>query len=96
MIHDVVSAEYQGGYRIELTFDDGKKGVVDFTKYLSMGGVFVRFLDLDFFRHFQVHKELGVLVWEGGIDIAPESLYAEATGSPLPEWMVADESVLHV
>jgi hypothetical protein len=94
MIHDVVAAEYQGGYRIELTFDDGKKGVVDFTKYLKMGGVFERFRDPDFFRRFQVHTELGVLVWEGGIDIAPESLYAEATGSPLPEWMVADEPAL--
>jgi len=28
-----------------------------------------------------------VLIWEDEIDIAPETLYAEATGSPLPNWM---------
>ena len=26
MLHDVVSAIYQGGYRIELEFDDGQCG----------------------------------------------------------------------
>jgi hypothetical protein len=29
MLHDVVSASYKGGYRIEITFDDGKAGVVE-------------------------------------------------------------------
>ena len=87
MIHDVVSASYLGGYRIEITFDDGKKGVVDFSKYLERGGVFDRFRDLDFFRGFHVNQELGVLTWEDGIDVAPETLYAEATGTPLPDWV---------
>jgi len=35
MIHDVVSAIYKGEYKIEATFDDGKKGVVAFQKYLD-------------------------------------------------------------
>lgn len=30
MIHDVIAATYRGGYRIELEFDDGERGVVDF------------------------------------------------------------------
>jgi hypothetical protein len=38
MIHDVVSATYKGGYRIELTFDNGEHGVVDFSPYLQRGG----------------------------------------------------------
>ena len=37
MIHDVVSATYQGSYRIEITFDDGKRGIVDFTRISSVG-----------------------------------------------------------
>ena len=86
MIHDVVSAVYQGGYKIEVTFDDGKKGIVDFAKYLKRGGVFERFRDMDFFRSFAINKELGVLAWRNEIDIAPETLYAEATGTPLPDW----------
>ena len=91
MLHDVVSAEHKGDYRIELTFDDGKKGIVDFTKYLELGGVFDRFRDPEFFKRFRVDEELGVLTWEGDLDIAPETLYADATGSPLPDWMTPDE-----
>ena len=87
MIHDVVSATYGGDHRIEVAFDDGQRGVVDFSKYAERGGVFERFRDMDFFRSFQINRELGVLTWGDEIDIAPETLYAEATGTPLPEWM---------
>jgi hypothetical protein len=90
MIHDVVSATYQGSYRIELTFDDGKRGIVDFTPYLKRGGVFKRFRDLTFFREFRVNEEFGTLTWGDEIDIAPETLYAKATGAPLPDWMTKD------
>jgi len=92
MIHDVVKAEYKGDYRIELTFDDGRKGVVDFSRYLKKGGVFERFRDSNFFKDFKVDQELGTLTWEGEIDIAPETLYADATNTPLPDWMIPDES----
>ena len=91
MIHDVVSATYKGEYRIELEFDDGKRGVVDFSKYPDRGGVFERFKDMDFFRGFSVNEELGVLTWGNEVDVAPETLYAEATGSGLPSWMEIDE-----
>ncbi len=87
MIHDVVSASYQGEYKIEITFDDGKRGVVDFSKYLHKGGVFDRFKDIGFFRNFKINEELGVLTWNNEIDVAPETLYAEATRAPLPNWM---------
>ena len=87
MIHDVVSAVYREGYKVEVTFDDGKKGIVDFVKYLRRGGVFERFKDMDFFRSFTINKELGTLTWQNEIDIAPETLYADATGSPLPHWV---------
>jgi hypothetical protein len=87
MIHDVVSAVYRGRHKVEVTFDDGKKGVVDFVKYLRRGGVFERFKDIDFFRSFTINKELGTLPWQNEIDIAPETLYADATGSVLPDWV---------
>jgi hypothetical protein len=91
MIHDVVSAVHKGGYKIEVTFDDGKSGVVDLSPYIERGGIFERLRDQDFFRNFEVNEELGVLTWNGEIDIAPETLYAEATGSPLPDWMTEQE-----
>lgn len=94
MIHDVVTAKYLGEYRIELTFDDGKGGVIDFADYRNLGGVFERFRDLEYFRNFKVDPELGVLTWEGGVDVAPETLYAEATGSPLPDWMTPTDDTV--
>ncbi len=90
MLHDVVSAVYRGGYLIELEFDDGQRGVVDFERYLERRGVFERFRDVEFFRSFTVNKELGVLTWGDEIDIAPETLYAEATGTDLPTWTNPD------
>jgi hypothetical protein len=93
MLRDVVSAKYKGGYRIEITFDDGERGVVDFSPYLQRGGVFLRFRDVSFFREFRVDLELGTLTWAGEIDIAPERLYALATGSPLPDWTTPEEVV---
>jgi hypothetical protein len=92
MLRDVVSANYKGGYKIEVTFEDGASGIVDFSKYLSEGGVFKKFKDMEFFRKFKIHDELGVLTWGDEIDIAPETLYAEATNSPLPDWMDSQQN----
>ena len=93
MLRDVVSASYKDGYQIELTFDNGESGVIDFSAYLQRGGVFQRFRDLSFFRDFRVDPELGALTWADEIDIAPETLYAQATGSGLPEWMSLEEAL---
>jgi hypothetical protein len=87
MPYDVVSAVYLGNYRIEIEFDNGERGTVDFAMYLDRPGVFNRFRDLEFFRSFSINRELGVLTWGDEIDIAPETLYSRATGTPLPEWM---------
>jgi hypothetical protein len=87
MMHDLVFAYYKGGYKIEVRFDDGKGGVVDFSRYLDKGGVFDRFKDINFFKNFKINEELGVLTWHDDIDIAPETLYAQATGTALPTWM---------
>ncbi len=92
MAPDVVSATYKGKYKIEITFEDGKKGIVDFSKYLNKGGVFERFKDINFFKSFKVNLELGVLSWGDEVDVAPETLYSEATGMSLPNWMKEDEA----
>jgi len=92
MYKDVVSAHYREGYKIEVIFEDGAKGTIDFTKYLSKGGVFDKFKDIEYFKSFQINDELGVLTWENEVDIAPETLYAEATGDQLPNWMDSQET----
>jgi hypothetical protein len=93
MYIDIISARYVNGYKIELTFENGKSGVVDFTKFISKGGVFSRLSDLDFFNRFHVNEELGVITWEDEIDVAPEVLYSEATGEPLPHWMQSEHEM---
>ena len=40
MTPDVVAARYINDYRLELVFEDGKNGIVDFYKFLDKGGVF--------------------------------------------------------
>ena len=94
MLKDVVSVDYKGGYKVEVTFEDGATGIVDFSKYLNKGGVFEKFKDIEFFKNFSINKELGVLTWgDGEVDIAPETLYAEATNSTLPDWMTPKDSL---
>ncbi|WP_373501817.1 DUF2442 domain-containing protein [Desulfococcus sp.] len=87
MIPDVISARYIEGYKIEVRFDDGRMGIVDFSKYLQMGGVFERFKNIEFFKNFAVNEELGIITWQDELDVSPETLYSEATGTPLPAWV---------
>lgn len=93
MSKDVVSAKYVDEYKIELVFENGRSGIVDFTKFIQRGGVFGRLADPDFFARFHVNEELGVLTWNDEIDVAPEILYSEATGEPLPDWMHQEDEM---
>ena len=87
MYYDVKSAQYFGGYKIKVIFEDGKNGIVDFQQYLQKGGVFEKFHDINFFKNFHINEELGVLSWEDEVDVAPETIYAVATNSPIPKWV---------
>ena len=82
MFFDVAEADYVAEYRIKLRFGDGSEGIADLSSYPDAGNVFKGFLDLGYFRHFRI--EYGTLVWgDGDVDIAPETLYALATGNPV-------------
>lgn len=87
MYYDVVSVRYIENYKLEVTFKNGKSGVVDLEKYKNYGGLFQKFKDLEYFKKVQINEEIGVLTWPDELDIAPETLYSEATGEPLSEWM---------
>ena len=79
MYFDVTSALHTGKYSIELHFEDGSSGTVDLGKYLEEGTMLGRLRDEAVFRRFAI--EYGTLVWkDASVDIAPETLYAEATG----------------
>jgi hypothetical protein len=59
MVHDVTSVIHKGGYLSEIEFDGGRRGLVDFSKYLTGGGVFERFKDPAYFATFRVDEEVG-------------------------------------
>lgn len=87
MFYDVVSAEYVGDYKLRLSFANGKTGIVDFADYIEKGGVFRKLADLENFKKYEINNELGVITWDNKIDIAPETLYCEATQEALPRWV---------
>lgn len=78
MWYDITGFKKLDGYRLELEFENGQKGVVDLSSYARRGGVFTRFADMEYFNSISLNTELGVLCWPGGVDIAPETIYEAA------------------
>jgi hypothetical protein len=72
----VVQAQYRGGFRIRVEFQDGVEATLNFRPWL-VGPVFEPLKDVDYFRRFFVDG--GAVAWPNGADIAPETLYAAAT-----------------
>jgi len=74
MLVHVIDAKYVDGYRIEVSFNNGQKGVADLSEALR-GPVLGKLKDEAEFRRFTVDKELDTLVWDNGADLAPEYIY---------------------
>ncbi len=70
-------AEYLGDYKIGVTFDDGREGVIDLEDEL-WGDVFEPLKEPEIFQRFRVDTELDTIVWPTGADLAPEFLYERA------------------
>jgi hypothetical protein len=84
----VIEAKALDGYRLELTFSDGVRGVVDLAnRIIGRGGVFQPLEDRQFFHQFHVDPELGTVVWPNEADFCPDMLHdwAGGTAVPLPE-----------
>lgn len=63
---------------LQLLFTSGERGTFDCHPYLDFG-VFQELLDWDVFA--QVRVENGTVVWPGGQDICPDTLYIESRRS---------------
>jgi len=63
------------GYRLAVTFMDGRCGTVDCSSILeaSNPGIYAPLATPDFFA--QAHIELGAVTWPNGADIDPAWLY---------------------
>ena len=71
----ITKADYISDYKIRLAFSDHKEGIVDLKDVLANDhrSVFKSLLDIEKFKRFKV--EMYTLVWENGLDLAPEFLY---------------------
>jgi uncharacterized protein DUF2442 len=71
----VVAASYDGDYRIWIEFNDGTRGIVDLqeTIFNDSRPIFAALREKELFRRFRV--ETDTIVWDNGLDLAPEFLY---------------------
>ena len=66
------------GYRLELVFDGGARGVVDLSDLVGKG-VFAIWRDRRIFEQVRIGS-FGELIWGDQIDLCPDALYLKATG----------------
>ena len=71
------------GYRLELVFDNGARGVVDLSGLVGKG-VFAIWRDRRIFEQVRIGS-FGELVWGDQIDLCPDALYLKATGKKLED-----------
>ena len=69
----MTAARYIADYRLDVTFSDGTRKVVDFSQWLR-GPVFEPVKNQEYFRKFILDG--WTVSWPNGADIAPEALYA--------------------
>ena len=74
----IVKVEVLQDYRLEVTFDDGVRGVVDLSSLVGRG-VFALWLDYGAFAAVRIGSS-GELAWGDQIDLCPDSLYLKVTG----------------
>jgi len=77
MFLHVIEAKYIEGYTVEVSFNDGRKGIVDLSVALK-GPVFEPLKEVSAFSQLRVDQELETIVWPNGADLAPEYIYFQA------------------
>ena len=77
MFLHVSGAKPLDGYRVEVCFNDERKGIADLGEALD-GPMFESLKEPDVFRRLRVDKELQTIVWPNGTDLAPEYIYYQA------------------
>jgi len=71
----VTEARYIDQYKIYLVFNDHREGIVDFKAVITKDHrpIIAELINIDKFKKFKV--EADTIVWENGLDFAPEFLY---------------------
>ena len=71
-LHDVVSVQCMDGHLLRLRFDDGVENLFDMAAWLERPP-YLSLRNPELFNRARV--EYGTVVWPGGLDIDPETLY---------------------
>lgn len=90
-MHYVTAVQYEAGYRLILTFEDGCCRKVDLTPHLD-GEVFEPLRQPSLFRTARLNADIDTVVWDNGADMSPDFLYD--IGEPVvgaPVLKVAEE-----
>ncbi len=77
MFLHITEAKYIKDYMVEVSFNNGRKGVANLSDALK-GPVFESLKNKSNFSSFTVDEELETIVWSNGADLAPEYVYFQA------------------
>ena len=77
MFLHVTDAKYVEDYNVEVSFNNSRKGIADFTNALK-GAMFEPLKNKSLFSNFVVDEELDTIAWSNGADLAPEYIYFQA------------------
>jgi Protein of unknown function (DUF2442) len=72
--YDVTAVEIIGRYTLRLTFDDGRKQVINFEPVLY-GPVFEPLRELSLFNQVRLNQDTGTIEWPTGADFNPIVLH---------------------
>lgn len=84
MFADVTEAKAVGDHLLSLRFADGRAGTIDLAEVVPFRGVLAPLADPAFFALVRVDPEAGTVAWPNGVDLDPDVLYSQITGTPLP------------
>ncbi len=81
---DITAASPLSNRRLDLTFADGIRAIVDMNNVIKeYTGIFAPLLEPEYFDQVKVNAELGTIIWPNGADICPDVLYSFASGKPI-------------
>ena len=74
MFLHVTDAKYIEEYKVQVSFNDGRRGIADLSEALK-GPVFTPLKEKSIFSKLEIDTELETIVWPNGADLAPEYIY---------------------
>ena len=77
-MHYITEVEYEVGYRLLLTFEDGSRRRVELTPHLD-GEMFEPLREITLFRTARLNTDIDTVVWDNGADMSPDFLYEIGT-----------------